>query len=85
MESHTQSVLNDVLRERERQRQLWGERELDHSELEWVSILSMELGKVSRIYWRHDPEEYRDELIHLAAVAVAAVERFDYGFSYRPS
>lgn len=74
------SVLFDVEAERLRQDQKWGEQ--NHAPMEWLSILGEEVGEVcqaaNEAHWHQAPlAHYREELIQVAAVAVAAVEALD--------
>lgn len=81
-------VFVDIKRERQRQNKKWGEQ--NHHPLEWLAILSEELGEVNKAalevhFAGHfvgyeltgDYSQYRKELIEVAAVAVAAIESFD--------
>lgn len=79
-EEYTRSVLNDVELERERQNTKWGEQ--NHSAFPWLAILGEEVGEANQAAlsahfgnrgWAH----YREELIQVAAVAVAMVECLD--------
>lgn len=47
----------------------------------YLAVLTEELGEVARAIIDGDSENYRTELIQLAAVAVAAIEDFDGGVS----
>lgn len=73
-------VLADLSIERLRQDRLWGEQ--NHEPATWLAILGEEFGEVakevaeSRINPLGDMA-YRTELIHVAAVAVAAIEALD--------
>lgn len=71
----TKSVLNDVAAERSRQLLKFGEQHHDPSW--WYVILGEEFGEVGRAIYEHLPTNYREELIQVAAVAVAAVEDYD--------
>lgn len=80
-------VLAHVARERSRQDAKWGPQ--NHTPIEWIAILSEEVGEASKEalehhwagkYYPSDPERLgrlRSELIQVAAVAVAAVESLD--------
>jgi len=77
-------VIKEVIEERKRQDGLWGEQ--NHHPLEWLSILGEEFGEVCKgAYEAHfdghkisgNYSEYRKELIHVAAVAIAAAESLD--------
>ena len=74
---NTQQVLQEVAKERERQDAKWGVQR--HNPLTWLAILGEEVGEVNKavlenIFSRKGLEEYRQELIQVAAVAIAAVE-----------
>jgi hypothetical protein len=78
--SATLTVLAEVAHERQRQNELWGVQ--NHSPAEWVTILTEENGEMSRgayEMWHDDAfgANYREEAIHVAAVAVAAAEAYD--------
>lgn len=78
-------VFNEVLEERSRQDGKWG-KDRTHHPLEWIAILGEEVGEVNKgALEAHfsgyektgDYSNYREELIHVAAVAVAMAESFD--------
>lgn len=74
---NTQEVLQEVAKERERQNTKWGVQR--HNPLTWLAILGEEVGEVNKavlenIFSRKGLENYREELIQVAAVAVAAIE-----------
>lgn len=75
--STTERTLAEVAAERGRQDELWGEQNYDP--YMWLAILVEEVGEVGEAL--NDKaatvEEYREELIQVAAVAVAAVESLD--------
>jgi NTP pyrophosphatase (non-canonical NTP hydrolase) len=80
------SDLVDTLRvigdERRRQVALWGAQR--HQPAMWLAILTEEVGEVAKeiAEGRIGPfnnENYRTELIHVAAVAAAAIECLDRG------
>lgn len=75
-------VLAEVTRERTRQIQLWGAQ--SHEPAMWLAILTEEVGEVAKevAEGRVKPfsdEKCRTELIHVAAVAAAAIEYLDRG------
>lgn len=82
------TALSDVLDERQRQNEKWGEQ--NHSPLEWIAILTEEVGEVAKEAHEFHfgvrgttemIEEklrmYRKEMIQVAAVAVQAIECLD--------
>jgi len=68
-----------ILNELERQELKWGHQ--DHNEPDWFVILGEEVGEVARaIFECHGKElneNYREELIQVAAVCMAALENYD--------
>jgi len=72
------AVLKDVLSERYKQDAKWGQQ--DHDEDRWMVILMEEVGEVARAIFDENPANYREELVQVAAVAVAAIEAFDRKF-----
>lgn len=68
-------VLGEVYAERNDQHVKWGEQ--NHDPAYWVSILGEEFGEVCRAVQSGDMENYREELIQLAAVAAQMVECID--------
>jgi len=75
-------VLADVRKERRSQESKWGRQ--SHNVFVWLAILGEEIGEASEAALEHrlnraDGENVRDELIQVAAVAVAMVEALDRG------
>lgn len=77
-------VYGEVKIERDRQNKTWGEQ--NHHPLEWLVILGEEVGEANKaaleahftaIKMAGDWNDYRKELIQVAAVAIAMVECFD--------
>ena len=76
MNHETMKVLGEVSYERTLQDEKWGaNRKLDPRT--WITIMGEEFGEVCRADLEKDSNNYRKELIQVAAVAVAAVEAFD--------
>lgn len=79
----TERVLSEVRDERLRQDARFGEQ--NHHAFTWIAILMEEVGEVSRAALEHHFDDYeldnldgyREELIQVAAVAVAMVESLD--------
>jgi NTP pyrophosphatase (non-canonical NTP hydrolase) len=79
------SAFISVGEERVRQMDLWGEQ--DHHPLQWIALLTEELGEAAEhvndaFIPPNDPQGfdedgYREELVHVAAVAVAAITALD--------
>jgi hypothetical protein len=76
----TTDVLNDVEFERERQDAKWGEQ--NHDPFTWLAILGEEVGEANQaalkaVFSNKPWRLYREELIQVAAVAVAMIECLD--------
>lgn len=82
----TELVLQEVAQERLRQCRRWGIERWKSSQ--WLAILGEEYGEVCRAVYEIElmptleggerwKENYREELIQVAAVAVAMIECFD--------
>lgn len=78
------SILHEVfLEERKSQNRKWGEQ--NHTPAEWLMILGEEVGEVNKAalesYFSYQNNiglaPYREELIQIAAVAVAMIESLD--------
>lgn len=80
------TILNEVAAERLRQNEKWGEQ--NHHPVEWLAILTEETGEVAKevveLTFSNDETEvktrlqnYRMELIQVAAVAVQMIECLD--------
>ena len=77
-EDPSYDILMEVLHERELQFHKWGVQ--DHDEDRWMVILMEEVGECCKAIQEEDPANYREELVQVAAVAVAAIEAFDRKF-----
>lgn len=65
----------EVIKERVRQDSKWGEQ--NHDLNKWLVIEMEELGEAARAAFEDDYSNYREEMIQVAAVAIAAVESYD--------
>ena len=68
-----ESILAEVSEERRRQLEKWGDQK--HNLMTWIAILTEELGEAAKaaLDGPEDSESLGNELIQVAAVAVAAV------------
>jgi hypothetical protein len=66
------TIYDEIKAERERQDTKWGIQ--NHEPLKWLAILGEEVGKANRAVLECSAFKYHDELIQVAAVAVAAIE-----------
>lgn len=69
----TNIVLLDIKAERARQDRKFGDQ-TGHSDLFWNVVLGEEVGEVATALVENDLDNLRDELIQVAAVAVAWAE-----------
>lgn len=85
-------VLEEVLQERAKQHLKWGEQ--NHAPFTWLAILGEEVGEANKAALEthfeypdadKDYSNYREELIQVAAVAVAMVESLDRNHNVAPS
>lgn len=65
-------IYEEIREERKRQDVKWGVQ--DHSPDWWMLILGEEFGEVCEAILEGSMQDYKKELIHVAAVAVAALE-----------
>lgn len=68
-------IAEDIRAERARQLDLWGPQ--SHGPDRWCVILAEEFGEAARAVYESDPEALREELVQVAAVAVAWIEDLD--------
>lgn len=68
-------ALSNVLYERKRQDEKWGVQ--NHDPLKWQAIILEELGEAAKELLENREWQYRDEMVQVAAVALAAIECFD--------
>ncbi len=71
---------DEVRAERFAQDRRWGEQ--NHAPMEWLSILGEEMGEAcqaaNKAHWNDASwDDYRTELVQVAAVACAAIECLD--------
>lgn len=74
--SATQQVLDEVRVERERQDRKWGSQRTLPLAV-WHTILSEEVGECAEASLENDRAGLREELVQVAAVAVATIEALD--------
>jgi hypothetical protein len=68
-------IVMDIRDERDEQDRKWGEQ--NHPQVCWVAILAEEFGEWSREVLERDFLAARNELVQVAAVALAAIESID--------
>ena len=87
MNERMEKVLDEIRQERSRQEIKWGQQL--HNPAIWLAILSEEVGEMASGVLcfefgkeMHREHNYRNELVQIAAVAVAAIESLDYNRSH---
>lgn len=68
-------ILEAIVKERRRQDQKWGPQ--NHEDAFWFQILMEEVGEAAKASLNREKAETREELIQVAAVAIAFVEAID--------
>jgi len=84
----TEKAINDVLAERARQRKLTfdgvscDEFDKENSQNDWVAYITSYAGRASQEVKRNEEEgqEFRECMVKVAALAIAAVEAYDKGY-----
>ena len=71
------NIIKEIIEERERQDKKWGEQ--NHHPHIWLTILGEEFGEANKAILEKYLLDYRDELIQIAAVCIAAIESLDRG------
>lgn len=75
-----ENIFKEIKGERESQDKKWG-KQLHHP-IMWCAILGEEVGEVNKAALEDNWDEYKNELIQVAAVAVAMVECLERGVAY---
>ena len=65
-------TIGEVINERKKQDEKWGEQ--NHHPYKWLSILGEEVGEANKAALEGSLLRYREELVQVAAVAIAAIE-----------
>ena len=70
-----EDIVKLILSERNKQDVKWGEQ--NHDIYKWLAILGEEVGEVNKAALEDQYDEVIDELVQVAAVAVAMIESLD--------
>ncbi|MEG3929472.1 hypothetical protein [Microcoleus sp. T3_D1] len=73
------TIFKEIQNERDYQDKRFGKQPRSLKPTLYLAVLTEELGEVARAIIEGQSENYRAELIQLAAVAVAAIQEFDEG------
>jgi NTP pyrophosphatase (non-canonical NTP hydrolase) len=75
IKTNEKNIFDDISKERERQFEKWGEQ--NHEPYKWLTVLGEEFGEACKGALENNFDNYREELVQVAAVAVAAIEAHD--------
>lgn len=69
-----EGIYREITLEREKQDRVWGGPNHDrvHTSHDWVAYIVKHVGRA--VFWPWTPEKYRQQMIIVAALAVAAIE-----------
>jgi hypothetical protein len=80
---HRVDILAEVNEEREYQVETFNDKFDDKNTLnDWVTYIGIHCGKASN--WTAAPKQQREQMLKVAALAVAACEAFDKNGSFAP-
>ncbi len=68
-------IISEIVDERERQDEKWGEQ--NHVPLKWLAILGEEVGEANKAVLDGDVDNLREELVQIAATAVAFLQSLE--------
>ena len=68
-------IISEIIDERDRQDEKWGEQ--NHVPLKWLAILGEEVGEANKAVLDGDGENLSEELIQVAATAVAFLQSLE--------
>lgn len=68
-------IYDEVNKQLKRQKEKWGTQ--DHLPYTWIAILTEEVGEVCQAALKGNAKGYREEILHVIAVAVAQLESWD--------
>jgi hypothetical protein len=70
-------IFHEISKKRDMQEKKYGgvSHDVYHNENDWIAFIAKQLGKA--VTYHTDGPKFRDQMLHVAALAVAAVEAFD--------
>lgn len=77
MNSSLESIIEEIRAERAAQDRKWGEQ--NHHPYKWLAILHEETGEAAQALLDGSEENYRKEMVQVAAVALSMIESLDRG------
>ena len=69
------TIYDEVDEQLSLQQEKWGQQ--DHLPYTWIAILTEEVGEVCQAALKGNGTNYREELIHVIAVATAQIQSWD--------
>jgi len=70
---YKKNIIIEIINERILQDKKWGKQ--NHCPFVWLAILGEEVGEANKAILQYN--DYRNEMIQVAAVAIAAIESLD--------
>ena len=70
-------IFDRIAKERQRQDEKWGKLPRNHDNYKWNAILSEEVGEVAKEVLERNDKLLKEELIQVAAVAVAWINEIE--------
>ena len=70
-----EDILQKIVEERKRQDDKWGEQ--NHEPYKWLAILGEEVGEANKAVLENNQKNIREELVQIAATAVAMYESLE--------
>jgi len=74
-DSKVNNISIDICKELKNQENKWGIQ--NHDPYKWMSILMEEVGEASKAILEQNLENYKEELIQVAAVAISAIDSLE--------
>lgn len=71
------AIFKELVLEREKQDRMWGGQEHDalNTPNDWISVITKHVGRA--VHWPWTPERFRQQMVVVGALAVAAIEWCD--------
>jgi len=74
-DSKVNNISIDICKELKNQENKWGIQ--NHDPYKWMSILMEEVGEASKAILEQNLENYKEELIQVATVAISAIDSLE--------
>ena len=78
----SERILGEIVNERDLQDRQWGGPEHDdqHGMMDWLNYIQKQSNQATALLCHQEPggpEQYRERMVKIAALAVAAIESYD--------